>query len=234
MARQATTTRKSTKSTRIATPRRSTRTTKSQEHASVVPAITKTAQAFRFKKSYIILALSILAIATLLFLFRGLIVAATVNGEPVSRVSVVRELEKRGGKQVVDQLIAQALVRQEARKRNISVSQDEVNKEIKQIEERLKQQGQTLDQAIKAEGISRSELEEQIRTEKMLDKMVGNVTVTDKEVSDYIEQNKQSIPENAKQADIKAGIRDQKRQDKKQALVQDLQKKAKINYFVQY
>ena len=90
--------------------------------------------------------IGILLLAGLLYAFRSLFVAAMVNGQPISRVSLVRELEKQNGKQALNSLVTKTLIYQEARKQNVSVSDDEINGEMKKIEDNLQQQGQRLDQ----------------------------------------------------------------------------------------
>ena len=46
---------------------------------------------------------------------RGLFVVALVNGEPISRIEVIKALEKQGGKATLDSLVTKKLIAQEAR-----------------------------------------------------------------------------------------------------------------------
>ena len=175
----------------------------------------------------------------LLYYNRSLFIVALVNGQPISRIAVVSELEKRNGKQALEALVIQTLILQESQKRNIDVNPTEINNLIKKIEDGLKKQGQNLNQALEIQGMTRTDLESQLRIQKLVEKMVAkDVKVTDKEVSDYVEKNKQSIPQDLKADEATKAARQQLEQQKlslkAQSFIQDLQSKGKVNYFVNY
>lgn len=191
------------------------------------------------KKPKLFIPLIIVIVFGLLYYFRGLFIVALVNGQPISRITVVQTLEKRNGKQALEALITQTLIQQEAQKRNIDVSSAEINDLTKRIEDGLKKQGQSLDQALSLQGMTRKDLEGQLRIQKLVEKMVSkDVKVTDKEVSDYIEKNKATIPEDLKADEATKAARQQLEQQKlsqkAQSFIEDSQSKAKINYFVNY
>ena len=89
----------------------------------------------RNKKLVALAALIILFIILLLYFFKGLFIAAIVNGEPITRLSVVKELEKQSGKATLDNLITKKLILQEAKKRNVQVTKADLDSEIKKIEQ---------------------------------------------------------------------------------------------------
>lgn len=199
---------------------------------------------FRLKRLHFFI-LIILIGAVLLYTFKGFLIAATVNGQPISRLTIVSELEKQSGKQVLNSHVTKMLVLQEAKKKNITVSQDEIDNEIKKIEENLKKQNQKLDDVLTLQSLTRASLIEQIRLQKMVEKMVGkDIAIADKEVSDYIEKNKDVLGASADLSDekkaketkdrVKQQLLQQKLNEKIQALIESLQKNAKINYFVKY
>ena len=190
-------------------------------------------------KWYLTAGLIIVLIAGLLYLLRSFFIAAMVNGQPISRFSVISELERQSGKQALDTLVTKSLIMQEAKKQNVTVSQDEINKEIKRIEDNVKKQGQTLDQVLALQGMDRQALTDQIRIQKTVEKLLGkDIKVTDKEVSDYIEKNKDALGSDptseATKTQVKEQLTQQKLSEKFQTWLQDLQKKAKIDYFVKY
>lgn len=191
------------------------------------------------KRRQIIFALIVLLFSAFLYFFKGLFIVATVNGQPISRLAVVSELEKQGGKQTLDSMITQMLILQEAKNKNVTVSQKEIDEEVKKIEESLSKQGQNLDSALALQGMSRKALELQIKIQKVVDKLLGkDISVTDKEVDEYIEKNKELLPQDQKPEELKAQInqqlKQQKLQQKFQSFITDLKSKAKINYFIQY
>lgn len=192
-----------------------------------------------FKKRNILILLGIVIVAGVLYYFKGLFVVALVNGQPITRLTIVQELEKRGGKQMLSSLITQALIEQEAQKRNVTVSQKEVDEAVKKVEDSLKKQGQSLDQALAFQGLTKNDFINQTKLQKLVEKLLAkDIKITDKEVNDYIEKNKNNIPEGMKPEEATASARQQLQQQKlgskAQPWIQDLQKKAKINYFVNF
>jgi parvulin-like peptidyl-prolyl isomerase len=183
--------------------------------------------------------LIVVVVIIIAFLLKGLFVAALVNGEPITRFQVISELEKQGGKQALSSLVNQALILQEARKKNIQVSQKEVDAATKQIEDSLKGQGQDLDTALAAQGMTRKDLETQLKLRTLVEKLLADkIKVTDKEIADYIEKNKDTLPANATEAENKKSVEEQLKQQKlsteSSAWVEGLNKNAKVNYFVTY
>src|SRR3989344_1536369 len=100
------------------------------------------------------LVLIALAIGFALYYYRGLLVAATVNGNPISRLSVINELEGRSGKAALDSLIIKKLINDEFAAKNLSINEGDVDSKVKEIEDQLKVQGQTLESALSVEGMS--------------------------------------------------------------------------------
>ena len=193
----------------------------------------------RLREPKVFIPLIIIAVIAFLFYFKSLFVAAIVNGQPISRLGVIKALEKKDGKQELSSLVTQTLILQEAQKRNINVGKSEIDDLTKKLEDSLKKQGQNLDQALAVQGMNRRDLEDQLRIRKLVEKMLANdIKVTDKEVSDYVEKNKATIPADMKPEDVKKTAKDQLEQQKLstkvQSFIQDLQSKAKIMYFVSY
>ena len=110
-------------------------------------------------------------IAGLLFLAKGLFVAAVVNGDPISRMSIVQELEKEQGKAALDWLVTKKLIFQEARRRKIVIDSKEVDTEIQKMEANMMAQGQSLDKALALQGISKSSFKDRIKISKIIQKI---------------------------------------------------------------
>ena len=191
------------------------------------------------KKVLAVVGVGLLIIIILLFLFKGIFIATMVNGEPISRISVIKELEKQNGKAILENLITKKLILQEARKRNIEVTEAEIDEELKKIEESLKTQGTTLDDALLQQSMSRDQLISEIKIQFTIQKIVGSdVKVSDKEIDDFVEQNKTQFPEEATEAQMKEeakkALEQQKIQEKTQAFLEEIRTKANIQTFVQY
>ncbi|MDP2649265.1 MAG: hypothetical protein Q8P10_00315, partial [bacterium] len=70
----------------------------------------------KLKQPKIFIGLIVVILAVGAFFLKGLFVAALVNGEPITRVAIISELEKQGGKQALSSLVNQVLILQEAKK----------------------------------------------------------------------------------------------------------------------
>ena len=190
------------------------------------------------KKVFLFGLIALLVLALIYFSVRFFLVAS-VNGQLVDRLTIIKDLEKQGGKKVLDTVILKTLINQEAKKRKLSVSKQEVDAELQKIEANITAQGSTLDKLLQQQGMKKSDLTEEVKIQLLVSKMVGdNINVTDKEVDDYIDSQKIQISPNPDQEfpreQIKQQIKQQKLQQKIQAFVTDLKAKAKINYFIKY
>lgn len=183
--------------------------------------------------------LVIIVLAVALYFLKGQLIAATVNGEPISRLALIKELEKQEGAKTLDSLITQTLILQEAKKQKIIISDDELGEEIKKLEESFTKQGQNLNQLLEVQGVSQNELRKQIRLQKIVEKLAGkDIQVSEQEINDYLEKNKNLLPKDAKPEDLKLQAKEQLEQEKLnsqiQSLIQSLRQSAKINYFLRF
>jgi hypothetical protein len=229
--------RKTTSKAKVAKTTRLQRV-EGQEQA-ITDDVNKTSFLNRFKNRKFLIPLFLILTGGIIFYFKGLFVVALVNGQPITRLSIIQELEKRGGKQMLSSVITQALILQEAEKQNVTVAQKEIEEEIKKVEDNLKKQGQSLDQALTFQGLTREDFVTQIRLQKLVEKMLAkDMKVTDREIDDYIEKNENSIPKDMKPQEVTASARQQLQQQKLSskapAWIKDLQEKAKIIYFVNF
>jgi hypothetical protein len=167
---------------------------------------------------------------------------ASVNGQLINRFTVIKDLEKQGGKKVLETIVLKTLINQEAKKRKLSVTQDEVDKELLKIENNVTSQGATLDTLLAQQGMTKSDLVGEIKLQLLVTKMVEkNVTVSDKEVDEYLASQNSQISLDLTQptpglsrVQAQAAVRQQKLQGEIQSFVAELKAKAKINYFINY
>lgn len=181
----------------------------------------------------------IILVGALLYVFRGLFIAAIVNGEVISRFTLTQELDKKAGKQTLESLVTKSLILSEMKKNNIMVSDAEVNSEIKKIEESLSKQGRTLTEALSQQGLSKTDLIDQLRIQKMIEKLFAkDIIVSSKDIDEFLNKNKDSVPPGQDSATIRTSaqsqIKQQKLTTKFQAWLANLQKKAKIQRFVSF
>jgi hypothetical protein len=189
------------------------------------------------KTLYLLVFLAVLL--GLLYYFKDLFVVATVNGKPISRMSVVTQLEKQSGKETVDNLVTKELITQEARKKGITVTKEDVEAEVKKIEDDLSKQGQTLDQVLTMQGLSKADVEDNLMVKLYIERLLSDqVTVSDEDAQKYFDANKATFAKDAKfeteKDQIKETLKQQKLQEQFQTWLDDLKANAKINYFKTY
>jgi parvulin-like peptidyl-prolyl isomerase len=133
-------------------------------------------------------------------------VVATVNGEKVfrkdfdRRINVIRrmyqEVTRSTEIMVVNQLAMKVLLKQFVKEQNIDVSDNEVQGEVEKIKYFLKSNPNNsekpLEEILKAQGSSISELEDEVRRTLALSKYLDSV-VTDDEKRSYFDANKISF-----------------------------------------
>lgn len=138
--------------------------------------------------------LVLLVVAGLIYFGGKVLFVASVNGQLVNRLSVVKELEKQGGKKTLDSIILKTLINQEAKKRKLSIPQSEIDAEMKKIEVNVSSQGSTLDALLAQQGMTKDDLVGEIKLQLLVTKMVDdNISVTDKEADDYIASQKSQL-----------------------------------------
>ncbi len=188
-------------------------------------------------KTAIIIAVIIILVA-LVYYYKGLFIAATVNGSPITRLAVIEELEKTSGKQALDSLITKKLINDEAIKKGISVTGEEVDTEIKNIEDQIKAQGQTLEQVLTAQKMKMEDLKQQILTKKTLEKILTDkLQVAEAEIEQFIKDNNITIPKGQEEAyrnQIIAQLKQQKLNSEAESLITSLRSQSVIKYFTNY
>lgn len=259
MPKRKTNAKSVTKTTRLSVPQTKTKkvSKKSSSHTATVLESSAKAQigenlkkteksvgSLRVKRRSIILGAIVIALIGLLVYYRHLFVVALVNGQPITRLSYIQETESvyipdarvTAGKQALNQIITKTLIYQEAKRRNISVTEKEVNDEVAKTRKNLEKSGQKLETALELQGDSLEAYQERIKLQKLLEKLVGNISISDKEITDYIEKNKdalgQEISEEELKKQVSESLKQQKFNEKIQSLLQNLQQKAKITYFI--
>ncbi len=188
---------------------------------------------------YAAVIVAVLFVAVAFLYTRGFIVAATVNGSPISRLAVIQDLEKQGGKQALEAMVDKKLIETELAKNGISIEASGVDTNIKEIEAQVATQGGTLEEALASQGMTMEQLRAQLETQLKLEKLLATkVQVTGEEVDAYITENKITPPKDVSLEEVKTQVTEQLKQEKFQAEAQkwvaDITEKATIKYYVTY
>ncbi len=188
-------------------------------------------------KTTIIIAV-VIVVGAPAYIYKGSFIVATVNGNPISRLAVIGKLEKASGKKTLDSLITQKLIADELDKKKITVTDDEINADIKNIEDQIAAQGSTLAQALTAQGMTTADLKDQVSINLRMEKLLADKTqVSDDEISQYIKDNKLTVPK-GQEARYNDQIRNQLKSNKINQAAKDwvssIRSQASIRYFVNY
>lgn len=150
-------------------------------------------------------------------------VAAKVNGEVITNAELDKQLEQLKKQypqmftgadgegrmldfkqRLLDNLINQKLVEQAAKEKGIKITDADVDKQIEQLKSGFKDDAQ-FEQALKTAGMSVDQLKTQIRdqllTQKLIESLAADIKVTEAEVKAYYDKNKaQFFQKEAKKA----------------------------------
>ena len=179
--------------------------------------------------------IAVILIITGLFFIKSIFIAAVVNGSPISRLAVIKELEKQGGKQALESIINKKLIENELNKKKVGATREEIDEEIKKIETQVSSQGNTLASVLAMQGMTEEKLRDQITLQKKLEKLLADkIAITDADVDAYIKDNKTTPPKGVKPEDFRRQVSDQLKQQKfqqeAQKWVSGLTAGAKIRY----
>jgi foldase protein PrsA len=244
----ATSVKKPVKKTDKKTPVKKEKVVKESTHKSpsVVEKKVSSRRNFNFPKVSInplkiAIVLGVIIVASLLYFFQDKYLFAKVNGKPLTNFAVMKEMEtvkQNEIAEVVNIMIDKSLILQEAEKRNIVITDQEIDEELKKTEDQLKESGQTLDNQLALLGLTREGLRENYRIQKSIEKMIGQVSVSDEEISKYLEENKDLIPQDQEESQIREMVKEQltqqKLSEKYQSFISDLRNKADITTFRPY
>lgn len=119
---------------------------------------------------------------------------ATVNGKEITKDQLYDELSKAGGGEAaLDELIMKELVRQEAAKKNITVTAADIDKEIETYKTNFGSE-ENLNLALTQSGMTMELLRENIEMNQLLTKILEpEVKVTDEQIKKTFEENKASF-----------------------------------------
>lgn len=157
---------------------------------------------------------------------------ATVNGEKITRDELADRLIKQSGKEVLDQMITEKLINQEAKKKGINITEAEINKKIEEVKKQFPDE-KTFQSQLAANNLTLDNLKEQIKLQLIIEKALkGKVKVTDKEIKSYYEENKNTFFKGKKFEEVKDQIKEELEYQalsfQVQSWVESLKKKAKI------
>lgn len=150
-------------------------------------------------KKVMYLAIGIIA-ASAIFLLAGFNkgeAVATVNGTAIEKDALYEQMKKTSGAEALEGMISDEIIRQEAEKADITVTQDEIDAEMAVYEENYGG-AEGLASAIETSGMTMEDLENEMETYLKIEKLVGpDIEITDEAIQTYFEENKAALGQTA-------------------------------------
>lgn len=162
-------------------------------------------------------------------------VVATVNGEKIHRTEYDRAVASGSGAEVLDNLVTERLVANEAKKRNIVVDDSQAAKLLADQKAKFGTD-QAFQSALAQAGLTENDLTKQLRLSEALRQMIADrVSVTDQEVEQQYtaaqDRYAGQSPEQAKEQ-VRQGLQQQKEGVAVRDLLDQLRAEAKIETFL--
>lgn len=189
----------------------------------------------KFPLTRVAIGVVVIGLIALFLSNKGLLVAAVVDGKPIFRWQLTKVLTDRYGTQTLDSLISQTLVNQEAQKANVTVFDTEIQTKEAELVKSLGG-NVSLDDVLKYQGMTKSDFEEQLRLQLLVEKLLGkDITITDADITAYIATNAAMLSatdEAGLRAEAKQAIFSQEINKKLQTWFSGIKEKAKILRFL--
>lgn len=188
---------------------------------------------------YLIITGIVVLIGLFAFWKKDWFVVAVVNNQPVTSVEFYQNLKAKSGQEVLDQIIRDKIISQEAASKGVVVSTNDIDKKVKEIEGQVGGKDQ-LKAALTSRNITETDFRNQIKIQLLVEKLLEkDIKVSEKEVDDYIANNPEDqnvLGANTKDKkvrdEISKTIKSNKLSEKFQSWYSGLEKKARVSKFI--
>lgn len=182
----------------------------------------------------VLIFLVIAGLLLLAFYKKDWFVAATVNNQPITNLELQIRLNKQYKTQLLNQIVNEKIIEQEATKKNIVVSPNDINQKVSQTESQYGG-AEAFNALLSQQGLSREEFVKQIKLQLIVEKIYQNeIQPTNEEIQSFMDANA-SDPEATDAAKFKEtateSIRQQKLSNLFQTKFQELKQSAKVQIF---
>jgi foldase protein PrsA len=120
-------------------------------------------------------------------------VVASVNGETITKDELYDEMVKQGGQQTLDSIIMNRIIDMEAKKHNIEISEEDVEKEIDKAAEQYGGR-EIFEQMMAMYGYKIEDMKDDMRLNLKVKALVGpSISILEEEMKEYFEANKEDF-----------------------------------------
>jgi foldase protein PrsA len=149
---------------------------------------------FSSKKTIAILAaLVVVAVAVFIFLSTRSEVVAKVGQKSITKDNLYTFFVEQNGEAALDTLITKNVIEQEVEKEKVSVSEKDIDAELKEL---IASYGgeETFNQQLATSGLTMEDVEEDVKTNLQIEKLLeSRIKITDEEMKTYFDENKNTF-----------------------------------------
>lgn len=184
---------------------------------------------------FLTLALLALGVALLVYKFGPWLAPAIVDNRPLTRFALWSRLEQNYGAQTLDDMVNERILNNAIARSGVKVEQAKIDEQLKSLESQFAANG-GLDEALKQRGLTKSDLEQQVRTQLSVETLLADkIAPTEEEVRKQFDDNVKTLYKDKKFEDVQASITDELKQTKlRDAFLDwfaDVKKDAKVKTF---
>ncbi|MFC1647137.1 SurA N-terminal domain-containing protein [Patescibacteria group bacterium] len=233
-AKKTTTTRKKVRKTKPSLE--SMAVDDSFEAMSPIGNTSKDTKKLSKNKNFFRLIILVLVITGFVLYKRGYIVSATVSGKPIFTWQLLGELNKRFGKQTLEGMITEEMIRQEVKNAKVIVNDEELNEKVDDL---LAQFGGNvkIEDVLKFQGISKEDFDKQIWMQIAVEKILAkDLTISEIDIDNYLASNSamfDATDSSQLRKDAEKKMIEEFVADKIQPWFEELKNKTKITRFVE-
>lgn len=145
----------------------------------------------RDRRVYIVLV--VIGFGLLVFYFKSFFIAATVNGMPVFNFELLSRMNKQFRDQTLSQMVNEKIILSEAAKQGVIVTPTDIDTKMQEIEQNVGGAA-TFDSLLAQQGQTRDSVKSQLKLQIVIEKLYSNeATISAEEVSQFLEQSKDSL-----------------------------------------
>ncbi len=160
------------------------------------------------------IALIVVAVALLTYKTGPWLFPAVVDNQPISRFGLWSRLEKSYGAQSLDDMVNEKILDSAIAKANVKVDPAKLSDQIKVLETQFESTG-GLDEALKQRGLTRTDLEKQIKTQLAVEEILADkISPTEEEIKAQFDAGALTAYKGKKLEEVKATITDELKQTK--------------------
>lgn len=160
------------------------------------------------------LLLIVILIGLLTYKLGPKLVPAIIDNQPITRFELWSRLEKSYGAQALDDMVNEKILDRAIAKSGVKIDQVKLDDQIKTLEKQFEATG-GLDEALKQRGLSRKDLENQIRTQLAVEILLADkITPSEDDVKAQFEGGATTTYKDKSFEEAKAGIAEELKQAK--------------------